>query len=371
MMKITIEKTQLLKSLAHTQSVVERRQTIPILSNVLIEAENDSILIKATDNEIEIQEKVPAVVETAGSVTVPAHKLYDIVKRLPDGAQVSMSVSAETNQLSLVSGRAKFALSILPADGFPTMVQENMPFSFGMTGVDLLGLINKTGFAASMEETRYNLNGIYLHEKEGETAFLTAVATDGHRLACAKIALPEGAKGMPGVIIPRKTIGEISKLIAEIGGDIAVSLSANQIRFHLGDVILASRLIDGTYPEYERVIPAANEKVVEADASVLSAVVERVSVVSEKSRGIKISLKNNLLQVTAASADEGSAEDEMDAAYTGDELEIGFNFRYLLDVLSQIKGGTVRLALNDSVSPAVLRDTADENALYVLMPMRV
>lgn len=371
MMQITIEKAQLLKSLAHTQSVVERRQTIPILSNVLIEASGDHILIKATDNEIEIQETVPAIVGTAGVVTVPAHKLYDIVKRLPDGAQIMMQVSDDAGVLSLTSGRAKFSLSVLPADGFPTMVQESMPFSFGMTATDLLGLINKTGFAASMEETRYNLNGIYLHEKQGEAPALTAVATDGHRLACAKIALPAGAEGMPGVIIPRKTIGEIAKLASETDGDVAVSLSANQIRFSLGAVVLASRLIDGTYPEYEKVIPMANEKVAEADASALSGVIERVSVVSEKSRGIKLSLSENLLRVTAASADEGSAEDEMDAVYDAGDLEIGFNYRYLLDILGQIKGGTVQMRLNDNVSPVVLCDAADSSALYVLMPMRV
>jgi DNA polymerase-3 subunit beta len=222
-----------------------------------------------------------------------------------------------------------------------------------------------------MEETRYNLNGIYLHEKQGEAPALTAVATDGHRLACAKIALPAGAEGMPGVIIPRKTIGEIAKLASETDGDVAVSLSANQIRFSLGAVVLASRLIDGTYPEYEKVIPIANEKVAEADASALSGVIERVSVVSEKSRGIKLSLSENLLRVTAASADEGSAEDEMDAVYDAGDLEIGFNYRYLLDILGQIKGSTVQMRLNDNVSPVVLCDAADSSALYVLMPMRV
>jgi DNA polymerase-3 subunit beta len=370
-MKLTIERTHLLKALAHTQSIVERRQTIPILSNVLIEAKDTNITIRATDNEIEIMEKIPAGVEENGSVTVPAHKLYDIVKRLPEGSQIAMGVSTDTNQLMLVSGRAKFVLSILPADGFPTMVQEDMPFSFTVSGTDLLGLINKTGFAVSVEETRYNLNGIYLHEKKDETPFLTAVATDGHRLACAKIALPEGATGMPGVIIPRKTIGEISKLAGETDAQIRISLSANQIRFHLNDIVLASRLIDGTYPEYEKVIPTSNDKVVEADASVLSGVIERVSVVSEKSRGIKLMIKENLLQVSATAAEEGSAEDEMDAAYIGTELDIGFNFRYLLDILSQIKGGTVRFNLSDSISPVILKDTADENALYVLMPMRV
>ena len=371
MLKLTIERAPLLKALKHTQSIVERRQTIPILSNVLIETGTDGIVIRATDNEIEIVEKVPAAVEDVGALTVPAHKLCDIISRLPDGAQVSMVAQEETNQLQIVSGRAKFALSILPADGFPTMVQENMPFTFHVSGSDLLGLINKTGFAVSTEETRYNLNGIYLHEKNADQPALTAVATDGHRLASAKIALPEGAKGMPGVIIPRKTIGEISKLAAEGNGGIALSLSASQIRFQLGDIVLASRLIDGTYPEYEKVIPVANDKIIEADAAVLAGVIERVSVVSEKSRGIKLSLKPNLIQVSAAAADEGSAEDEMDAVYTGDELDIGFNYRYLLDILSQIKGGTVRLVMNDSVSPMILKDSQNESALYVLMPMRV
>ena len=370
MLKLTIERAHLLKALKHTQSIVERRQTIPILSNVLIETGTDSIVIRATDNEIEIVEKVPATIAESGSLTVPAHRLCDIVSRLPEGAQISLALS-ENNQLSLTSGRAKFSLATLPADGFPSMVQENMPFTFTVAGSDLLGLIGKTSFAVSTEETRYNLNGIYLHEKAGDTPRLTAVATDGHRLASAFIPLPDGAKGMPGVIIPRKTIGEISKLASESDAEISISLSANQIRFHLGDVVLASRLIDGTYPEYEKVIPAANDKTLEADSAALTDVIERVSVVSEKSRGIKLAIQNNLIQVSAAAADEGSAEDELDAVYAGEDLDIGFNFRYLLDILSQIKGGTVQLLMNDSISPVILKDTTDPNALYVLMPMRV
>jgi len=371
MMKFIIEKSNFLKALKHTQSIVERGQTIPILSNVLLEAKDGFVTIRATNNEIEIMEKTAAVVEDAGAVTVPAHKLHDIVKLLPEGAQISLSLSDDGNQMSVVSGRSKFSLPVLSADGFPTMVQENMPFQFTVAGADLQGLITKTGFAASQEETRYNLNGIYLHEKTGEAAFLTAVATDGHRLACAKVALPQGAEGMPGVIIPRKTIAEISKLLAEMSVDVMVSLSANQIRFQLNDIVLASRLIDGTYPEYEKVIPLTNDKRVEADAAVLSGVIERGSVVSEKSRGIKLILKENLIQVSATAVDEGTAEDEMDAVYSGMELEIGFNFRYLLDILSQIKGGTVQLLVNDSVSPVIIKDTGDDNALYVLMPMRV
>ena len=371
MIKLTIERGSLLKALSHIQSVVERRQTIPILSNVLLETSGDSVQLRATDNEIEISESVPAGVESQGAVTVPAHKLYDIVKKLAEGSQIALALNEETGQVSIQSGRSRFSLASLPADGFPSMTREDMPFHFDVAASDICALIAKTGFAASVEETRYNLNGIYLHEKDGENPRLTAVATDGHRLACAYITLPEGAKGMPGVIIPRKTIGELSKLAGELDGTVNVALSANQIRFTIGDVDLASRLIDGTYPDYEKVIPVANDKILEADAAVLTDVIERVAVVSEKSRGIKLSINRGLLQVSAASADEGSAEDEMDATYDNEPVEIGFNYRYLLDILAQMKGGKVQIKLTDGVSPVILGDAADDKALFVLMPMRV
>ena len=368
MLKITIDQALLLKALAHTQSIVERRQTIPVLSNVLIETNPNGISLKATDNEIEITEIVPAEVEEEGSITIPAHKLYDIVRRLPDGSQLSLSASETTGQVTLACGRSRFALASLPADGFPTMAKEEAPFAFELSSTDLADMIGKTGFAVSVEETRYNLNGIYLHQKAGH---LIAVATDGHRLACTKRALPEGAKDIPGIIIPRKTIGELTKLLGENTENVEVSLSANQIRFKLGKVELSSRLIDGTYPEYEKVIPAGNDKKMKADTKAGSAVVERVSVVSEKSRGIKLSIQPNLLQVSAAATDEGSAEDELDIAYDGAATDIGFNFRYLLDILAQIKGAEVQMAFEDSVSPVILQDSNDTNTLYVLMPMRV
>jgi len=368
MMKITLEQAVLLKALAHTQSIVERRQTIPILANVLIETSGDSITLKATDNELEIAEQLPATVEEDGAVTVPAHKLYDIVRRLPDGSQISLSFSEETNQVSIMSGRSKFALACIAPEGFPTMAKEDTPYAFDLPATDLQTLINKTSFAVSLEETRYNLNGIYLHEKKGA---LVAVATDGHRLACAKAPLPNGAKGIPEVIIPRKTIGEVSKLVTEATDTIHISLSNNQIRFKMEKIELSSRLIDGTYPDYEKVIPSGNDKVLEADAKALANVIERVSVVSEKSKGIKLSLAENLLKVSAAATDEGFAEDELDTTYTGEELDIGFNFRYLLDILAQIKGQNVKIGFQDGISPVTLQDTTDANALFVLMPMRV
>ena len=368
MLKIMIDQALLLKALAHTQSIVERRQTIPVLSNVLIESAPEGISLKATDNEIEIAEIVSAEVEEEGAITVPAHKLYDIVRRLPDGAQLSLSASDTTGQVTLACGRSRFALASLPADGFPTMAKEEAPFTFQLTATDLADMIGKTGFAVSVEETRYNLNGIYLHQKEN---FLVTVATDGHRLAFTRRALPTGAEEIPGVIIPRKTIGELTKLLAENAENVAIALSANQIRFKLGKVELSSRLIDGTYPEYEKVIPAGNDKKMTADTKALSAVVERVSVVSEKSRGIKLAVQPNLLQVSATATDEGSAEDELDITYDGAATDIGFNFRYLLDILAQIKGPQVQMLFEDSVSPVILQDTADADTLYVLMPMRV
>ena len=367
-MKITVEQETLLKALAHTQSIVERRQTIPILANVLLEAAGESVSLKATDNELEISEKIPAKVEEEGAITVPAHKLYDIVRRLPDGAELSLAFSEEPNQVNIVSGRSKFALASIAPEGFPTMAREETPFSFDLAAEQLLALINQTSFAVSVEETRYNLHGIYLHEKEGA---LAAVAPDVHRLACAKTDLPNGAMDSPGVIIPRKTIGEVAKLAAENVENLHISLSANQIRFKMNEIELSSRLVDGTYPDYEKVIPANNDKVLEADAKALANVIERVSVVSEKSRGIKLSVRENLLQVSATAVDEGSAEDELDAVYKGEELDIGFNFRYLLDILAQIKGQNVKMLLQDGVSPVILQDAADSSALFVLMPMRV
>ncbi len=370
MIKFTIEKNQLLKALAHTQSIVERRQTIPILSNVLLETCGDTVLLRATDNEIEIAEKVPASVQEQGSITISAHKLYEVVKKLSDST-IQFTFIEETSQVLVVSGRSRFSLASLSAIDFPTMTQEETPYSFKISAEEMVGLIARTSFAVSMEETRYNLNGIYMHEKTGDTPMLTAVATDGHRLACASVALPEGAAGMPGIIVPRKTITELSKLATENNAEIDVSLSTNQIRFSFADIVLSSRLIDGTYPEYDKVIPNGNDKKLQANAKELASVIERVSVVCEKSKGIKLSLLSGVVQVFSAVADEGSAEDELDVVYENDAFEIGFNFRYLLDILSQVKGENVNMLLQDGSSPVIVQDENDMDALYVLMPMRV
>lgn len=371
-MKFTIERATLLKSLSHVQNVVERRHTNPLLSNVKITASKDEIVLNATDNELEISEKVSAKVETTGSITAPAHKLYEIVRKLPEGAEIEFVLNPENNQLKMTAGRAKFALATMAGEDFPTIAEGDMTHNFVLKASDLRDLIDRTSFAVSTEETRFYLNGIYLHEATSkEEKILRAVATDGHRLACAETFFPEGAVGMPGIIIPRKAIGELSKLLGEEAGDVSVALSTYKIRFTFGDLVLTSLLIEGTYPDYERVIPLENDKILEVDAAALVTVVDRVSSLSEKSRAVRLTLGKDLVRVSAANAEEGSAEDEMEVTYSAAEIDVGFNYVYLEDVLKQIKGGLVRMAFSDSASPAVLTDMSDPSVLFVLMPMRV
>ncbi len=372
-MKLTIERTALLKSLGHVQSVVERRNTIPILSNVRMEAGDGGLSLNATDMDLEIIETVSAEVAVSGSTTAPAHTLYDIVRKLPDGAQVELAYDGTDGQLTLKAGRSRFSLACLPAEDFPAMSTGHFTHSFTLPAAELRGLIDRTRFAISTEEARYYLNGIYVHAADSEgVAVLRAVATDGHRLARAEMPLPEGAAGLPGVIIPRKTVAELRKLIDETGMDITISLSDQKVRFDFDDTRLTSKLIDGTFPDYERVIPTGNDKALEVDCKTFSQAVDRVSAIStEKSRAIKITVAPGLLTLSASSPDAGSAEEQIEAGYEATGMEIGFNSRYLLDILNQVEGDAVRLTLADSSSPTVVRDVADGSAVYVLMPMRV
>ncbi len=366
MIQFDIARNDLLKALSHVQNVVERRQTIPILANVLLSVKDNKLTLRATDNEIEISDKVDLLSAEEGEITVSAHKLYEVVKKLSDGAMISCSM--KDNLLMVSSGRSRFSLPTLPTDGFPIMNIEDASVTFKLTAAEILSLIERTVFAVSTEETRYNLNGIYLHTTEKE---LKAVATDGHRLANAFVNLPEGASSMAGVIIPRKTIGEMMKLIAEYNQDVVLSVSQNQIRFSVGDVVLSSRLLDGQYPEYEKVIPTNNDKTLTVDSNLLTTVVDRVAVVSEKSRGIKIQLSKGKMVLSSSNADEGSASDEIEVGYDDETMEIGFNYRYLLDILSNVKGSTVQCSLSSPTAPVIIEDANDKTALYVLMPMRV
>jgi len=367
-MKATIERATLLKSLSHVQSVVERRNTIPILSNVLIEArEGGTIRLMATDLDLQVDESVPANVGQAGATTVSAHTLFDIVRKLPDGSQVELNAAEGKMQLS--AGRARFNLSTLPRDDFPVIAEGDLPTRFELPAATLRQIIDKTRFAISTEETRYYLMGIFLHIADDQ---LKAAATDGHRLARVTVAKPDGADGMPDVIVPRKCVAELRKLLEELEGTVEVSMSATKIRFGLGSAVLTSKLIDGTFPDYNRVIPTANDKLLKLDPKTFAQGVDRVSTIaSEKTRAVKMNVDRDKVTLSVTSPESGTATEELAADYGADGLEIGFNARYLLDILGEIDGDTVEVHLADAAAPTLLRENDKSEALYVLMPMRV
>ena len=372
-MKFKADRATLIKALAHIQSVAEKRNTIPILANALIQVRNGQLSFTATDMEIAVVEDVPASTSRDGATTAPAATLYDIVRKLPDAAEIEMELVGD--QLTLRAGRYKTSLVTLPTDDFPNMTAGTLPHSFHVSGLQLRGLIDRTRFAISTEETRYYLNGIYFHVADNKgVPKLRAVATDGHRLARVEEALPAGAAGMPGVIIPRKTVGELRKLLDEESGDVGVSLSDTRIQFRAGAVTLTSKLIDGTFPEYERVIPQDNDKVLTVGRQDFATAVDRVAAISsEKSRPVKMTLDTDLLTLSAASPEQGTASEELDegrVTYASGKLEIGFQARYLRDITDQIDG-KVEFHFSDGSAPTVVRDASDDSALYVLMPMRV
>ncbi|HET6537242.1 MAG TPA: DNA polymerase III subunit beta [Sphingopyxis sp.] len=371
-MKATIERANLLKSLGHVQSVVERRNTIPILSNVLIEADaSGQLKLMATDLDLQVVETVAAKVETAGTTTVSAHTLFEIARKLPEGAEVSL-VAAD-GKMQVKAGRSNFNLPTLPRDDFPVIAEGDLPTSFELPVAELIQIIDKTRFAISTEETRYYLNGIFLHAVEDNSGpVLKAAATDGHRLARYTVTRPEGATDMPDVIVPRKCVQEIRKLLDEAEGNVAISLSATKIRFQLGHAVLTSKLIDGTFPDYSRVIPTANDRLLRVDPKNLFKGVDRVSTIaSEKTRAVKVGLDKDRITLSVTSPENGTAAEEIPAAYDNEAMEIGFNARYLSDILAQIDGDSVELHLADANAPTLIRESEKSPALYVLMPMRV
>lgn len=375
-MKATIERAKLLRCLSHVQSVVERRNTIPILSNVLIEASADGLVkVMATDLDLQVVESLEAAsVEGAGSITVSAHLLFDIARKLPDGAQVSLETA--DNRMVVKAGRSRFQLPTLPRDDFPVIVEGDLPTSFEIPAELLAELVDRTRFAISTEETRYYLNGIFFHVADEDKPVLKAAATDGHRLARFTIDRPEGAEGMPDVIVPRKAVAELRKLLEEsMDGNVQIDLSPSKVRFTLGGeggVVLTSKLIDGTFPDYSRVIPTGNDKLLKVDPKSLFSGVDRVATIAtEKTRAVKMGLDADKVTLSVTSPDNGNAAEELAADYRSESMEIGFNANYLKDILAQIDSDTVELHLADAGAPTLIRKDESSPALYVLMPMRV
>ncbi|MDO5704775.1 MAG: DNA polymerase III subunit beta [Paracoccus sp. (in: a-proteobacteria)] len=372
-MKFSIERAVLVKAVNQAQSVVERRNTIPILANVLIEATPDGISLRATDLDTEVVDRAPAQVERPGATTVSASLLNEIARKLPDGALVNISADDAAGRLTVQAGRSNFSLATLPREDFPVMASSEYSANFSAPAPVLRRLFDKSKFAISTEETRYYLNGVYLHVAQADGApVLRCVATDGHRLARVDAPLPDGAADMPGVIVPRKTVNELRKLLEDDEAAIAVSVSETKVRFATPTLTLTSKVIDGTFPDYSRVIPAGNTRKLEVDANDFARAVDRVATVSsERSRAVKLALDQDRLVLSVNAPDSGAADEELIVAYADEPLEIGFNAKYLQEIAAQVDRENAVFLFNGSGDAALIREGGDTSAVYVVMPMRV
>ena len=370
-MQIKIEKSKLTKTLSHLYRIVERKSTIPVLSNIKIEA-GKTLKFTATNIDLEIVEELEAEVKTPGNSTIPAHVFYDIVRKLPDG-MIELKTSADGAKIVISAGNSEFTLPTLPVEDFPLMSGGSMPFKFALAVDDLTKLVDKTKFAVSTEETRYFLNGIFLTvlEKEGKE-LLRAVATDGHRLALKDVPSPSDAKGMPSIILPRKFVVELRSLLDDTSDDVKVEVSETKARFSFGATVITSKLIDGKFPNYEQVIPQNNDKPLEVECKAFAEAVDRISSVSyEKSKAVKMKIAKGKLTLSASTPDSGSAVEDIAVKYDADNMEIGFNSRYLLDIAEVIDGKSMAFRLSDSSSPVVITELEDNSSTFVLMPMRI
>ena len=375
-MEFKINSTDLLKALSHIHGIVEVRHTLPILSNIILEAKDDKLILSSTNLDIYCSDKIKAEVLKSGEVSVSAVTFFEIIKRLPSGSEVLMIMEEGENEIRLTCGRSKFNLSTLKTDDFPIISDSDLSTNFVLSADELIRIIDKTKFAVSNEETRYYLNGIFLHKAERNSIqFLRAVATDGHRLAQYDIPLPQGAEDITGIIIPKKTIYELRKVLDDANGDVSVSLNENKIKFSFNDLKVVSKVIDGTFPDYTKVIPQKNDKDFKTNNSDLKNAIDRVSAVAaneeSKSKAIKFCIENNSLSLSVESQSKGSANEMIDVNYSGDKVDIGFNSKYIIDICNEVDGDEISISLSDSISPAIILDKTDENLFFVLMPMRI
>jgi DNA polymerase III subunit beta len=365
-MKFTAVREALLKPLQAVIGVVERRQTMPILANVLLVAKDGNVAVTATDLEVELVANAEVEVEGAGEVTVPGRKLLDICRALPEEASLLIALSGE--KLAIKSGRSKFSLMTLPAADFPTVEDINAGQTIGLPQATLCKLLDKTHFSMAQQDVRYYLNGL-LVETDGK--HLRAVATDGHRLALCQVKL--GGKKMPEqqVIVPRKGVLELQRLMSG-EGDVDLQLGSNHIRIELEGIRFTSKLIDGRFPEYERVIPQDTSNELSADRDLFKGALQRTAILSnEKYRGIRLIIRDSGVVLQAHNPEQEEAEEELEVSYKGDDIEIGFNVNYLLDALSAIESAEVTLSVVDSNSSCLLREPGNDDCKYVVMPMRL
>lgn len=386
-MLITLSQPVLLKALAPIRRVTEKRATRPILGNIHLNADNDQLILRGTNGEIELIETIPAQIQQSGMTSLPAHIFHEIVNRLPDTAEVTLKQSDDSNQVEITAGSSYFKLPHLPADDFPPLLDDNEnhhnTLTFALSAKSLHHMIETVKIAASADENRYYLNGVHFHSgttlDKDETPVLFAVATDGHRLARAHIPLPEGLTEIPGVIIPSRTCAEILRLLATETEDIKIILSEHFIRLVLNDneatsTVLISRLVDGTFPDYQRVIPVDNPFTANLDATMLGAALSRVGAICSELRPIyplTLDFAGETLKLAVRTTGEGDAFEQISVDYHGDELQAGFNIRYFSEIVQHINGDSIRITLKDANAPIFIQAPDHPNSFYVLMPMRL
>jgi DNA polymerase-3 subunit beta len=366
-MKLTAEREKLLSPLQAVIGVVERRQTMPVLANVLLGVRDGKLSITATDLEVELVASTEVAVQEAGDITVPGRKFLDILRALPE--KVAVSLTMEGEKVVIKAGRSRFSLSTLPAAEFPVIDDINSQQTVQVQRKDLLRLLEKTHFSMAQQDVRYYLNGMLL-EIDGE--ILRAVATDGHRLALCEATLAAKAQTSQQVIVPRKGVLELQRVLTADEGVAELAIGTNHVRAQIGDVRFTSKLIDGRFPEYSRVIPAAPASAIRGNRDVLRQALQRTAILSnEKYRGIRVTVKKTILTVQAHNPEQEEAEEEIEVGYEGNDLEVGFNVNYLLDALAAIDGQEVELGLTDSNSSCLIRSPGNASARYVVMPMRL
>ena len=375
-MDFKVNSSDLLKAISHIQGIVEIRHTLPILSNIIISAKENGLTLSSTNLDIYCSDSLNAEVTNAGEISVSAITFYEIVKRLPNGSEIQATFDSDSSSLILRCGRSKFALTTMETDDFPTISESDLSIKFILSSTELMRMIDKTKFAISNEETRYYLNGVFLHKAEKNSIeILRAVATDGHRLAQYDIPLPQGAEELTGLIIPKKTVHELRRILDDSSGDIAIEMNENKIKFSFNNLNIISKVIDGTFPDYTKVIPSNNDKTFTTNNDELKRAIDRVSAVAineeTKSKAIKLSIESNKILLSVDSLSKGSANEEIDIEYDKEKVEIGFNSKYLVDICNEIDGDEVCISLLDSISPAIILDKTDENLFFVLMPMRI
>lgn len=371
-MKLSISRETLYRALRHMSNVVEKRTSIAILGNVRLKAENNRLETTATDNDLCVQGSAEAFVDSAGVTTVSAAKLFEIIGKIPEGVMVSMELDAGGSRLSVQAGKAKFSLATLGAEAFPDMSRIDGGVSFKISAPVMKKLLEKTSFAASADETRAYLTGVYFHViKVNDQMTLRCVATDGHRLAQADVSCPEGAEEMPAVILPRKCVTELKRLCDETA-ELTLCVSEKKIQAEAPDLTLTSKVIDATYPDYERVIPKGNPSTLTVARRSLMQAVDRVSILShEKTRSVRFNAIENALALSANNPDQENASEEVKADYAGENLEVGFNAKYLADIGSQMSGDDVTFSFKDATAPVLVKDPSDPSTTFVVMPMRV